>query len=143
MERKQEFLHTVSNCRVYEYASAAVRHPGTVNVFRLPGSRTCERMRTQGGENRKPQVQPSEKHGTVDVNGYHICTHALQYHKHAHSVASLFSASVRLYSSSSSHTSIQRTRVGRPRSMYFPPHICRRFPLACSRRDTHGAHLQI
>lgn len=81
---------------VYEYASAAARHPGTVNVFRLLGSRTCERMHTQGGENRKPQVQPSEKHGTVDVNGYHTCTHALPYHKHAHCVASRVFSKCRL-----------------------------------------------
>lgn len=45
----------------------------------------------------------------------------------------VFSASVRLYSSSGSHTSAQRTRVGRPRSMHFPP---------CTSADAFPSHVR-
>lgn len=53
----------------------------------------------------------------------------------------VFSASVRLYSSSSSHTSVQRTRVGRTRSMYFPPRTSADAFPSHVRGETRTAHI--
>lgn len=87
MERKQEFFL----CQIVQFMNTHPQPLGILGRLTCSGCQGAEHVsecNTQGGENRKPQVRPSEKHGAVDVNGYHICTHTWPYHKHAHSAAS-------------------------------------------------------